>query len=107
MSNNFIFLYITFSSEQSAIALAKKCLEAKIIACANIIPNTFAIYHWQNTIQENNETIAIFKTTKEKKNIATEFIKKNHEYNCPCIALLDVEILNNDFSNWIKHCVKE
>ncbi|MBP9792004.1 MAG: divalent-cation tolerance protein CutA [Rickettsiales bacterium] len=106
MSNNFIFLYITFSSEQTAISLAKKCLEEKIIACANIIPNTIAIYDWQNIIQQNRETIAIFKTVKEKKNIATDFIKKNHEYSCPCIALLDVEILNNDFSNWIRDSIK-
>ena len=103
--NEFIFLYITFSSKHSAIELAKKCLTKKMIACANIIPEVISIYNWENNIEQNNEVIAIFKTTKNKQQELANFIKEHHDYDCPCIASLETEILNKDFGTWIKNCV--
>jgi periplasmic divalent cation tolerance protein len=107
MDNNFIFLYVTFSSKTSASELAKKCLENGLIACANIIPDITSIYKWNNKIEQNSEVIAIFKTNNKKKQKLVQFIKENHEYECPCIASFNTEILNHDFSAWINKSLNE
>ena len=106
MQNDILFLYITFPSQYLAIEMANQCLERKLIACANIVPETISIYEWKNKIEQTKETIAIFKTTKDKKEILSKFIKENHQYDCPCIAALEIEILNKDFSTWIQEYVK-
>lgn len=101
MKTEFTLLYITFPSHKSALDLAHKCLKAKLIACANIIPKSISIYQWQDKAEQQQETIAIFRTIKTKQEELKELIIKNHEYDCPCIGLIDIDFLNQDFSQWI------
>lgn len=102
MKKKFVFVYVTFSSKDAAILLAQKCLENKLIACANIFPETISIYQWKNSSQKDNECVSIFKTLSTKTKELTNFIKNNHEYECPCIMSFDVDSLNENFSIWMQ-----
>ena len=82
---NIKFFYITASDKREAEKIAKKLLNRKLIACANIISNVNSYFVWKNKIQSSKEIIICGKTiSKNQKKIINE-VKKLHSYSVPCI----------------------
>ncbi|WP_022727441.1 divalent-cation tolerance protein CutA [Fodinicurvata sediminis] len=100
-------LYITFSDEAAARALGRKLVEARLAACANIFASMIPIFRWEDQIQEDSESVMIAKTRKELVEEATDFIKRNHDYDCPCVVALPLEGGNKDFLEWIVEETKD
>ncbi len=102
---NIKFFYITASDKREAEKIAKKLLNRKLIACANIISNVNSYFVWKNKIQSSKEIIICGKTiSKNQKKIINE-VKKLHSYSVPCIIFFDIKNGNNDFLKWIKQSV--
>lgn len=66
MKTEFILIYVTFRSKESALLLAKQCLKSKLIVCANLLPESTSLYLWKGKVEQQQETIAILKTIKAK-----------------------------------------
>lgn len=94
-------LYITFSDETAARALGRKLVEARLAACANVFGSMTPIFRWEGQIQEDSEAMMIAKTRKELVEQATDFITRNHDYECPCVVALPLEGGNQEFLDWI------
>lgn len=94
-------LYITFPNEAAARALGRKLVEARLAACANVFASMTPIFRWEGQIQEDSEAVMIAKTRKELVEEATDFIARNHDYDCPCVVALPLEGGNQDFLEWI------
>ena len=102
---NIKFFYITASDKREAEKIAKKLLNNKLIACANIISNVNSYFVWKNKVQNSKEIIICGKTiSKNQKKIIKE-VKKLHSYSVPCIIFFDIKNGNNDFLKWIKQSV--
>ena len=102
---NIKFFYITASDKREAEKIAKKLLNKKLIACANIISNVNSYFVWKNKVQNSKEIIICGKTiSKNQKKIIKE-VKKLHSYSVPCIIFFDIKNGNNDFLKWIKQSV--
>jgi len=96
------FIYTTFPNRAEAKSLITKLIESGLIACANIFPETTAIYQWENKIQEQNEVAAYLKTMEDKFTAAKEFIENNHPYECPCVAKIFIDEINENYFKWLK-----
>ena len=102
---NIKFFYITASDKREAEKIAKKLLNKKLIACANIISNVNSYFVWKNKVQNSKEIIICGKSiSKNQKKIIKE-VKKLHSYSVPCIIFFDIKNGNNDFLKWIKQSV--
>ena len=60
-----LFVYVTHPNLKEAKELAKKCLEEKLIACANIFPQGVSLYRWQGKVCEDQEWVLILKTDRK------------------------------------------
>lgn len=97
----FSSVYITTSSEAEAKEIAKKLLDKKLIACANMFPIS-SLYYWENKLCDDSEFAVIMKTRAELLDELIEQIKKIHSYEVPCIVSWDISKGNEDYLKWIE-----
>ncbi|MDX1975947.1 MAG: divalent-cation tolerance protein CutA [Rickettsiales bacterium] len=94
-------VYSTFADRKEAIAISKRLLESKLIACANIIDNMASVYQWNSEIQEEKEVLLLAKTTEDKVPSAIAFITTHHSYELPCVMAYRAEAGNPSYLEWV------
>ena len=47
-----------------------------------------SIYIWDDTLQNDTETVMIAKTVKAKVSAVIETVRQMHSYDCPCVLAL-------------------
>lgn len=104
-SHKIIFIYTTFPEINSARLTAKKLLEEKLIACANVFPEMYSSYWWEGKLEEAKEVVAIFKTTADYFSQCEMTIKLLHPYSIPCLLEIEIPKGNPDYMNWIKEAL--
>lgn len=97
----FRFIYITAGSEAEARKIAAALVEERLAACANIIPGMRSIYRWEGKIAEDEETVIIAKTVKDRVPALIERVRALHSYDCPCVVSLAVEDGNPEYLDWL------
>ena len=102
---NIKFFYITVPNKKEAEKIAKKLLNKKLIACANVISNVNSYFVWKNKIQSSKEIIICGKTTSKNQKKIIKVVKSVHSYSVPCIIFFDIKKGNKDFLKWIEQSV--
>ncbi|MCB9073413.1 MAG: divalent-cation tolerance protein CutA [Bdellovibrionaceae bacterium] len=94
--------YITFKNSSEAHQICRALVESRLVACANILPEHHAIYHWKEDVEVNVETAAIIKTQKKHEKQIVSFIRKMHSYSTPCVIFVPLHTPFKEFTQWIK-----
>ena len=102
---NIKFFYITVPNKREAERIAKKLLDKKLIACANVINNVNSYFVWKNKVQNSKEIIICGKTTSKNQTKIIKAVKSIHSYAVPCIIFFDIKNGNKDFLKWIEQSV--
>ena len=100
-------IYTTWPDENAATSAARHLLTEKLIACCNIFPSGRSLYMWEGEIQDDAETVAIFKTTSALARQVCDRLKALHTYDVPAIIHLpasDTASLEA-YSTWVHQCV--
>lgn len=100
-TTNIYLLYSTFGSAQEALSVARKLVEEKLVACANIHSGVTSVYSWEGKVEEAPETVLIAKTTAEKLESAIDAVKRLHSYELPCIIACPIEAGHPPFLQWV------
>jgi len=95
-----VIIVSTFPSKQSITSIANKLVKKRLVACVNITTIS-SIYTWKGKIENQNEYLALFKTTKKNQSILKKELKKLHPYDVPEIAEINVESINQQYMKWI------
>lgn len=94
--------YITCKDIEEAKTLAAILVNAKLVACANIMDNCTSIFSWDGVLEENNEALMFLKTEEAHHSAITAKVKEHHSYDCPCITFMPISGGNPEFLQWIK-----
>ena len=94
-------VYITAGDEAEAKALGRALVEARLAACANVLPGITPIYWWEGKVEEGREVALIAKTRADLVERLTAFVKERHSYDCPCVVALPIAAGNPAFLDWI------
>lgn len=94
-------VYMTTETVEEARALGRALVEARLAACANVIPGMIPIFWWEGEVQEGGETVLIAKTRSALVERLTAFVKERHSYDCPCVVALPIAAGNPAFLDWI------
>jgi periplasmic divalent cation tolerance protein len=90
----------TFPSEESAAGIASKVVAGRLCACVNFA-KIRSIYAWQGKVEDQEEFIALFKTTaKSAKRLKAE-IAKLHPYDVPEIVELKMADVSKSYLSWL------
>ena len=101
MNTPYIIVLVTAKDKKEAEKISRGLLEAKLIACANIIEGVQSLFWWQGKVDTSKEVLLILKT---KKNLFKKIIikvKSLHRYQTPEIIALPVDLGSKDYLNWI------
>ncbi|PZQ43513.1 MAG: divalent-cation tolerance protein CutA [Micavibrio aeruginosavorus] len=101
MSSNALFVYVTCPDMDVAKTIVRGIVEKRLAACANILPNMTSFYWWDEKVQEADEVVVIFKTTKDSWPELCEALKAVHPYEVPCIVALPIESGYEPYLTWI------
>ena len=95
-----VVIVSTFPSKQSVTSIANKLVKKKLAACVNITKIS-SIYTWKGKVENQNEYLALFKTTKKNQLTLKKELKKLHPYDVPEIAEINVESVNQPYMKWL------
>src|ERR1044072_5143964 len=91
----------TFPDSATASQVARKLVEEKLAACANILPAVESIYRWQGKIETGTETLVLFKTTEEGYDRLQTSLRELHPYEVPEIIAVPVDRGLPDYLEWV------
>lgn len=83
-----LIVMTTLPDTQSAQALARQLVEARLAACVQIGAPIESIYRWQGNIETTHETPLSIKTTTACYAALETFLKRHHPYTLPEIITL-------------------
>lgn len=94
-------VYVTAPDRATAARLARRMVESRLAACANILPRIDSVYWWEGRLETARETAFLLKTrTRLVPRLTTE-LRRLHPYECPCIVALPIVAGNPGFLRWI------
>ncbi len=94
-------LYITAGSRDEAKKIGRALVEARLVACANIIDGMESVYWWEGKLTEDREAVLIVKTRAELVPAVTAKVKALHSYTVPCVVALPIQDGNPDYLAWV------
>ena len=98
---SYSLIYITAADAEEVKALGRALVEARLAACANVLPGMVPIFWWEGEVQEGSEVALIAKTRTDLVEQVIELVKERHSYDCPCVVALPIEAGNPAFLDWI------
>jgi len=100
MDHPLTIIYCPFPTIDTARTAATALLEARLVACCNLLPSVESLYWWEGKLATNPETILIAKTTAEYVTRVRDGIAASHPYDCPAILSFNAQA-NDDFAHWV------
>jgi len=97
-----VVVLVTCSSAEEAGKIASAIVEQRLAACANIVPGIRSVYRWEGKVQDDQETLLIIKTTRERFVALRAAIEKLHSYSVPEIIALPIVEGAEKYLNWIQ-----
>ena len=95
-----VIIVSTFPSKQSVTSIANQIVKKKLAACVNITKIS-SVYTWKGKIVNQDEYLALFKTTKKNQLTLKKELEKLHPYEVAEIAEINVESINQPYMKWL------
>ena len=100
-ATRFQLVLVTAPGLATARALAQAALEARLIACANLIPKLESHYWWQGKIERSAEVLLVMKTTRAKLRSLEKLVLDLHPYDTPEFLVLPLSGGTDRYLAWV------
>jgi periplasmic divalent cation tolerance protein len=97
----FSLVLVTAPDLKTARALAKAALQARLIACANLIPKVESHYWWQGKLKSDAEVLLILKTQQNRLRALEKLILARHPYDTPEFLALPLGAGSPKYLDWL------
>jgi periplasmic divalent cation tolerance protein len=104
-SGRFAVVLITAPDLKLARKLARAALEARLIACANLVPGMESHYWWAGRIEKAAEVLLIMKTTTARLAALEKLVVACHPYDTPEFLALPLKRGSQRYLNWLRKAV--
>lgn len=82
--------------------LARRVIEERLAACANLIPGVVSIYRWQGEVRRESEVQVVFKTTAGLAALLQERLLDWHPYDVPEFVILPIAGGSDSYLEWVR-----
>ena len=96
-----VVVFSTFPSPEKAAEVARTLVTEGLAACANLVGPVRSIYSWQGQVQDDTETLAVIKTTRETLPAMQARLVELHPYEVAEVIALPVEAGHAPYLDWI------
>lgn len=105
MTTPYRSLYLTFPDHDTAVRIARALLEARLVACVNVLPGARSLYWWQGTVHDEAEVVALAKTREDLVASVSARVRELHPYDTPCVVAWPIVGGDAGYLAWIDEAV--
>ncbi|HEX6445593.1 MAG TPA: divalent-cation tolerance protein CutA [Streptosporangiales bacterium] len=91
----------TVDSPDTATQLARRVVEARLVACAQVAGPIASTYRWEGAVTTDQEWLVVMKTAADRLDELVEQLRSAHPYDVPEIVATPVVGGNADYLHWI------
>jgi len=102
----FAIVLVTAPDLKTARMLTRAALQARLVACANLVPGVESHYWWQGRLETGTEILIIFKTRKSQLRVLEKLILEKHRYDTPEILALPLSAGTRKYLEWLGTSLK-
>ena len=104
---NVIQVITTVDSHAGALAIARRLVERKLAACAQVSGPITSAYWWEGAVQTDEEWYCVIKTRADRYDDVEEEIVAAHPYDEPEILAVPVVAGSSGYLQWVQEWVGE
>lgn len=86
--------------------LGRDVVEAGLAACVNLIDGVRSVYRWDGRVHEEDEALAVIKTTRGRLDELEARVRELHPYDEPEFVALEVEAGSLSYLEWVAESVQ-
>jgi periplasmic divalent cation tolerance protein len=101
LTQRHVAVLVTAPDIDVAQRLARGALEARLAACAQILPGLESHYWWKGELESSAEILVVFKTTNDRLDALEELVRRLHPYETPQFVVLTVSGGSKAYLDWI------
>ncbi len=101
----FAVVLVTTPNLRVARKLAGAVLDARLAACANLVPGLESHYVWQGKRERTREVLTVMKTTRKQLAALEALVVELHPYDTPEFLTLTLSQGNARYLKWITESV--
>jgi len=106
LRNSYIIIIVTTAGREEAETIVQRLLEARLIACANIIGPVSSHFHWSGKMEKAEEYLILMKSRKDLFEKLSETVKALHGYEVPEILVLPIVEGSKAYMDWLGSCLR-
>ena len=100
MADDICIVMTTVETPEQAKTLARAVIDARLAACAQIVPVS-SCYRWEGKVVEEGEQMMLFKTRADQFAVLEALLLELHPYDTPEIIRLPVEGVGEKYRAWV------
>jgi periplasmic divalent cation tolerance protein len=100
-ASQFAVVLVTAPDLRVARRLARAALEARLAACANLVPRIESHYWWREAIERATEILILLKTTRARLAALERLILANHPYDTPEFIVVPLVGGSARYLDWV------
>ena len=97
-----LVILVTVVNQEEAVRIGEELVNAKLAACASVVPGIQSIYRWKGKVTKAQEVLLILKSTKPRYRALEKAIKALHTYEIPEIIALQVKEGLDRYIGWVR-----
>lgn len=101
-----VVVLVTGPDMASLEALAGTIVGEGLAACVNLIPRVRSVYRWEGEVHDDDEALAVVKTTRPAIGALRERVHQLHPYDLPEFLVLPVEAGSDAYLGWVADSVR-
>jgi periplasmic divalent cation tolerance protein len=96
-----VAVFSTFPNSDKAAEVGRTLVSEKLAACVNVLGPVRSIYSWKGELCDDQETLAIIKTTREAFDAMKTRLVALHPYEVAEVIALPVEAGHAPYLAWV------
>jgi len=81
-------VFVSAPLGEVARRIARDLVERRLAACVNVLSGALSVYRWEGSIEEEEESLLVIKTSADRLPAIELFLADEHPYDTPeCVAL--------------------
>jgi len=97
---------VTTANREEAEKIARRLLDEKLIACANIIGPVSSLFWWSGKLEKSEEYVLLLKSRLELFEKLSESVKALHGYEVPEIIALPIIKGSPAYMEWLNSTLR-
>ena len=106
MDTQYIIVLVTTPSKAEAEKISQKLLEARLIACANIVGPVVSHFHWAGKVDQAEEFLIFMKSRASLFEELSSEVSRLHSYEVPEILALPVVAGSKAYLEWLQSSLR-